>query len=168
MPVFKAHTTILWRCFCLGPSHSIRRREISSSVKYLILMTQRPKYASEAAWKNEAEQALANANRELIARFEKKVQTTLAPACGERINRPRGNCEQWERLSEGISAGAPTSRSTHRPDLLSFPWPQPLLPHRLYDPRRLHHALKTDVRNLIIVSQIPVKVGLRRKLQPNL
>jgi type I restriction enzyme M protein len=31
----------------------------------------------------EAEQALVNANRELIARFEKKIQATLARVWGE-------------------------------------------------------------------------------------
>jgi type I restriction enzyme M protein len=31
----------------------------------------------------EAEQALVAANRELIGRFEKKIQSTLARVCGE-------------------------------------------------------------------------------------
>lgn len=47
------------------------------------VLTQRPNYQSEAAWRSEAEQALVAANRELIARFEKKIQATLSRVWGE-------------------------------------------------------------------------------------
>jgi len=62
-----------------------------------VVLTQRPGYANEAAWKTEserprfieivaeieAEQALVATNRELITGFEKKIQATLARIWGE-------------------------------------------------------------------------------------
>ena len=42
----------------------------------------------------EAEQALVAANRELIARFEKKIQCHPRPASGAKTRRLRGRCER--------------------------------------------------------------------------
>ena len=45
----------------------------------------------------EAEQALVAANRELIARFEKKIQATLARVWGEEATRRPRRREPWKK-----------------------------------------------------------------------
>ena len=55
----------------------------------------------------EAEQTLVAANRELIARFEKKIQATLA-ASGARTSRPwvkRGH--EWQSMASGTARAQP-------------------------------------------------------------
>ena len=78
----------------------------------------------------EAEQALVAANRELIARFEKKIQATLARVWGEeeqeqgqRMSDRRQSTPRTEKPLAGKPAGGPPSagRSVRRTSLRCSP-----------------------------------------------